>query len=548
MSRTTIRVRWALALAAWALAAFPAPAFAEEKVESERIAQLRKIDAAGLGGALLITGSEPSDELLKTFFEHARGDQARIVVLRTDTQGNARQLTRQLLERWESQPAASFQVFTAASREAVSRTELSEAIRAASGIWLMGSDAGALCELLAGSQCSKQLAALLERGGIVAAAGPVTAALASSLPAANGESKLADGLGLLPASLIEVNSAGEDRQSQWSESLARSPSIIGYEIDPAAALLVYHRGLRRIGAGHVRIHLAATATLPALSQSLAGLEEAADLTALRRTVLDRLAPPFPPPQPRPPIVAKGTLVIVGGGGMPDGLNSRFVELAGGKEAVIIIVPISSPDPLPARDRLAEAFQTAGAEVITLKGRTPQAADSPESLAALRRATGIWFGGGRQWRFIDAYEGTQAAELMHDVLRRGGVIGGSSAGASIQGEYLARGNPLGPNQIMAAGYERGLDFLHGVAIDQHFAQRKRFKDLASLVDRYPQLLGIGLDEATAIIVQGREAEVVGRGAAHFYDRRKPVEPGQSDHDSYAAGRRYDLVERRAIAKD
>lgn len=542
MSRATIRVRWVLPLAALALAACSSPALAEQRDETERVAELRKIVAAGLGGSLLIAGSEPSDDALRVFLEHAHGEQARIVLIRTGAQGNARQLTRRLLEQWESQPSASFQVFTASSRESVDRAELLEAIRAATGVWLMGSDAFALCGLLAGRPCGEQLAALVQRGGIVAAAGPVAAALASRLPASD-EARSPSGLGLLPDSLIEINSSAEDRQPQWNELLVHAPGAIGYEIDPTAALLVHHRGLRRFGPGSVQIHLAATATLPAVTKSLDGPGDSADLTALRRTVLDRLAPRFPPAQPRPPIVEKGTLVIVGGGGMPEGLGKRFVELAGGKEAVIVTIPISSPDPLPARDRVAEAFRTAGAEVITLKGRTPQAADSEESLAALRRATGIWFGGGRQWRFIDAYEGTRAAELMHDVLRRGGVIGGSSAGASIQGEYMARGNPLGSNQIMADGYERGLDFLHGVAIDQHFTQRNRFKDLASLVDRYPQLLGIGLDEGTAIVVQGREAEVVGRGAAHFYDRRKPVEPGQSDHDSYTAGRRYDLVDRK-----
>ena len=84
--------------------------------------------------------------------------------------------------------------------------------------------------------------------------------------------------------------------------------------------------------------------------------------------------------------------------------------------------------------------------------------------AMRRATGVWFGGGRQWRFVDAYLGSQLHELMYGVLDRGGVIAGSSAGASIQGEYMARGTPIGNTEIMADGYERGLGFLPGVAID------------------------------------------------------------------------------------
>jgi cyanophycinase len=140
--------------------------------------------------------------------------------------------------------------------------------------------------------------------------------------------------------------------------------------------------------------------------------------------------------------------------------------------------------------------------------------------------------------VDAYEGTQAEKLLHDVLKRGGVIGGSSAGASIQGEYLARGNPLGPQEIIAPGYERGMGFLRGMAIDQHFSQRNRFRDMELLMRTYPQLLGVGIDEATAIVVQKASAEVVGRGKAHFY-------AGKPEFTALSEGERYDLTRRKAI---
>ena len=101
------------------------------------------------------------------------------------------------------------------------------------------------------------------------------------------------------------------------------------------------------------------------------------------------------------------------------------------------------------------------------------ADSARAiLDPIRNATGLWFGGGRQWNFSDSYYGTTAHRLMHEVLARGGVIAGSSAGASIQAEWMARGDPLGNQKIIAPGYERGLGFIKGVAIDQHFTQRDR----------------------------------------------------------------------------
>ncbi len=101
-----------------------------------------------------------------------------------------------------------------------------------------------------------------------------------------------------------------------------------------------------------------------------------------------------------------------------------------------------------------------------------------------------------------------------MLRRGGVIGGSSAGATIQGEFLVRGHPLGNTVMMAEGYERGFAFLPGVAIDQHFAQRSRQPDLLPVVKRHPKLLGIGIDESTAVVVIGAKAEVIGQSSAHF----------------------------------
>src|SRR6056297_3747468 len=96
--------------------------------------------------------------------------------------------------------------------------------------------------------------------------------------------------------------------------------------------------------------------------------------------------------------------------------------------------------------------------------------------------------------------------------------------------------------MAAGYERGLGFLTGVAIDQHFSQRNRQPDMSSLVDRYPQLLGIGIDESTALIVNGSAAEIVGQGQVFFYDRRRPVGADLPDYLALGAGQTFDLAER------
>jgi cyanophycinase len=166
----------------------------------------------------------------------------------------------------------------------------------------------------------------------------------------------------------------------------------------------------------------------------------------------------------------------------------------------------------------------------------------EFLKPLKEAKGVWFGGGRQWNLVDSYQDTKAHELMREVLKRGGAIGGSSAGASIQAEFLARGDPLGNTNIIAPGYTRGLGFLPGAAVDQHFTQRGRHKDMTLLMKTYPQLLGIGIDEATAIIVRGTTAEVAGRGQVFFYDYRV-APPGEIDYVALKEGDRFDLKERK-----
>jgi len=119
--------------------------------------------------------------------------------------------------------------------------------------------------------------------------------------------------------------------------------------------------------------------------------------------------------------------------------------------------------------------------------------------------------------------------------------GSSAGASIQAEFLARGNPLGNRDIMADGYLMGLGFLPGTAVDQHFTQRNRQPDMLSLVTRYPKWLGIGIDERTALVVKGDVGEVVGRSHVYFYDASQGIDD-EYEPTKVGDGEFYHLIRR------
>jgi cyanophycinase len=240
-------------------------------------------------------------------------------------------------------------------------------------------------------------------------------------------------------------------------------------------------------------------------------------------------------------VASGSLVIVGGGRLPDEIYARFVQLAGGTAARIVVVPTAGEQERYADHPEVRRLSAAGASaVVLLHTRDRDRANEIEFLEPLKSATGVWFCGGRQWRLVDAYEETLFLEECRQVLQRGGVIGGSSAGATIQGEFLVRGHPLGNEVMMAEGYEQGFGFLPGSAIDQHFTQRSREADLESVHRTHPQLVCLGIDEGTAAVVTGSQLEVIGGGSVSVYPARRPETASPPPRTILEAGERYDFA--------
>lgn len=235
--------------------------------------------------------------------------------------------------------------------------------------------------------------------------------------------------------------------------------------------------------------------------------------------------------------AKGSLLVVGGGEMKQ-LWPVFLDMAGGKSAPIVVIPtanegVNTED----KDKVVSVLRELGAtDVVLLHTRYPAEANREEFVAPLRRARAVWFSGGRQWRLADAYLGTLTLRELNAVLERGGVIGGSSAGATIQGSYLVRGAEENNRVMMSPGHEVGFAFLRNTAIDQHVNTRGRAEDLRPVLAKHPALLGIALDEATAIIVRGDTCVVVGAGNARFF----PTPTGTAV--VLRAGARFDLTAR------
>lgn len=534
--------------------------------------QLTDIDPAGIRGTVILHGpGEIEDSFRREFAQAAGGPDARLFVIMIDAVRPADPTARRaltassanredLLASWKEIAAAELHVVPAQSPEQLADPDLLAPLDDATGVWFEGSELGTA--VWANELLAEKLQGVLDRGGLIAG-GPVGALVADKYTVDNAEeTRELGGLGLLPQVAVTHQPAitipGYVSLHVGSETVAfihgRTLGVVGQ--NPITITPFYHVALE----GDV-LELRDRRVLPILeaNDSADVVEDPntqflsqfggprgtmADCTALRR--MATLGPRFQDSEIEPAAceVENGSLLIVGGGGFTREMIAKFIELAGGEQAKIVIVPSAEENPqLEGRGDVRQFLEASAASAVVLHTTDRTVADSDEFIAPLAEATGIWFGGGRQWRLLDAYTGTKTEIAMREVLARGGVIGGSSAGATIQGDYLVRGNPLGNLDMMSAGYEDGFCYLPGCAIDQHFTQRGRHPDMALFKRHLPRMLGIGIDETTALVVTGRRAEVMGQGSVFFYDG---VDPDQAEQKTeVAAGQFYDLIDRQII---
>ncbi len=240
---------------------------------------------------------------------------------------------------------------------------------------------------------------------------------------------------------------------------------------------------------------------------------------------------------------------MGGGALGPEIYDTFIQAAGGPDALIVVVPTAGGAATYGQDAAGAApWRAHGARnVVVLHTSQRAVANSDSFPAILSRAGGVWFDGGRQFHLVESYLGTRTEQAFHAVLARGGVVGGSSAGATILGDFLVRGAPSNDNLIMDdPRYEKGFAFLRGVAIDQHVVARGRLADLAdSIVPKYPALLPISEDEGTAWVVRGDTATIIGANAAFAY-QAAAHDPGKP-FLTLRPGDVFDLASRRVVRR-
>jgi cyanophycinase len=230
---------------------------------------------------------------------------------------------------------------------------------------------------------------------------------------------------------------------------------------------------------------------------------------------------------------KGWLIIHGGGTVSSEIEKRFVALAGGPDANVVVIPTAESDKgitaagfFQGQGKgLAKSWGINPDHITMLHTRDNARANSEYFIETLQKASGVLIWGGRQWRLADAYLDTSVEREIKELLARGGVVFGSSAGATIQGSFLVRGapgdakNPDGDNTIMMSpGHERGFGLLSNSAIDQHVNTRGREHDLVTVIEKHPEVLGFGIDEGAAIVVHGDSLEVID-GQVAIYDGKE-----------------------------
>jgi len=246
--------------------------------------------------------------------------------------------------------------------------------------------------------------------------------------------------------------------------------------------------------------------------------------------------------------AKGTVIVVGGGAMGPEVYKAFIDAAGGPDALIVDVPnAGGTDTVPTNT--GNAWRTNGAKnVVVYFTKDRRVADSDSMAAILKKAGGVWFEGGRQFHLVQDYGATKSERGFMEVLERGGVIAGSSAGASILGDFMVRGHPSNNNNVMnQPGWQTAFGYLRNVGIDQHVVARSRLPDLAdSIIPRFPNLLGISEDEGTAWVIRGDTAQIIGRNKAFVYNGKDAPDPG-APFLTLHPGDRYNLNTRKVVAR-
>jgi cyanophycinase len=224
----------------------------------------------------------------------------------------------------------------------------------------------------------------------------------------------------------------------------------------------------------------------------------------------------------------GSLIISGGGRLPPEIRQRFVELAGSTSARIVVIPAFAADEQQ-QAALRDVWRPFGVTIVrVLQADTREHADRPEFAEPIKTATGAWLSGGQQEWLAARYADSRVESELQALVKRGGVIGGSSAGAAVMSKVMIE------QGLDTAVLKTGLDLLPNAVIDQHFLKRSRLNRLLRVLEDRPELIGFGIDEGTALVVQLSKGRLGVLGDSYVMVCVPRTEKGEPRYEAMSRG--------------
>lgn len=229
------------------------------------------------------------------------------------------------------------------------------------------------------------------------------------------------------------------------------------------------------------------------------------------------------------VAPKGTLVIIGGGVTPSGMHRKLLDLAGGIDAQVLVVPFGKGPEADAAPSVA-SFNKAGATHVSVMS----ADDAKTALAQVQSAAVIWFSGGKQSLMMPLLQRLGVVDAIRERHAQGAVLAGSSAGAAIMSKVMLMGADKAKDGKIVPKFGEGLGVWPEVIVDQHFVKRGREPRLHAAIQAHPDLLGVGIDESTFVLVKGDSLEVGGKSTVLVLDARAG---GEMKRNELKAGVKY-----------
>lgn len=492
-----------------------------------------------VGSLVIAGGGGLPTEIVDRFLELGGGEQTRLVVVTTASVFAGTEEMDSRMAFWREKNLAALHVLHTRSRDEANDPEFYRPLNDATAVWFIGGNQNWLTDAYLATRTEQKLHELLERGGVIGGTSAGAAIMSRIMISGGRETPLLrTGFGFAPGMIVDQHFRKRNRQERLIDAVRQWPGHVGIGVDEATALVIRGNTLEVVGVSDVTITLAAAPGKPVKSESLTP-GKTADLQILRRAALARRSGV----EPVRPEVKHGTLLLVGDGVAPDEVRTEFLAAAGGIDAPILVV-CTAEEMKDGNHEICRWLKSAGAtNVKLLPAGSRKEAESEEFLTRLTEAKGIWLSNGPMRGLIDTYLDSTAQAGLEKLLHRGGVIAGSAAGAAVQSAAVPSSARPDELELSSEAYERGFGFLPGVAMTHGGEQPSPSADLTGLKSRYPDMIGVELQDSTALVVRGSKMQVIGKHPVTVIDRR-PKDPGDyPEFSRVKPGESYDLCERK-----